>query len=260
MLQLFRLSFVYNLKAHISNLPNLIAGTLGMVMNNVIFLIGMWGMLFVGKPEHQSLLYYYLALNTLVMLAWGAINFFFGGWIDLGDLIVNGSFESKLATPRHPLFLVATHSLHPSALGDFLMGIIGIILLFALDLPGMAIRTLVASLIAFIALFSLYIFSGSLAFFFPRGNMISLLIREMTISLSCYPIGKIFPGGLGRLLLLMTPAASISLLPMEWIETSGLKECFYSLLAVLLTLFISLRVYSIGVKRYQTINYIGLQN
>lgn len=259
MIQLMLRSLKYNLSAHFSNLPNLLAGSLGMLLNNTIFLIGMWGMLFVGKPENQPLLFYYIAMNGLIMTSWGGINFFFGGWIDLGELIVSGQFESKLSTPRHPLVLVATHVLHPAALGDLIMGLVGIAILFIWGPPGMGVRTLLSCGFGTIALFSLYIFSGSLAFFVSRGNMLALLIREMVISLSSYPMGKIFPSGLGRITLLLTPVAAVSLLPLDWIEIAGWREFGYAILANLLTLLAAWIVYTIGVKRFQAINFIGVQ-
>jgi ABC-type uncharacterized transport system permease subunit len=260
LLSLMKRNIRYNISAHLSNYPNLIAGTLGMITNNTIFLLGMWGMLFAGKPENEHLLYYYIALNALVMIAWGGINFFCGGWMDLGDLIVSGQFESKLATPRHPLVLVSTHALHPSSMGDLLMGLFGVGVLFATGNEGMGIRTLLASTLATVGFFSLYVFSGSLAFFIPRGNVVALLVREMVISLSAYPMGKIYPSGIGRVLLLMTPAAAVTLLPMDWVESAGFVDLVFAVGAVLVLLVFSLSVYSAGVKRFQAINLIGAQN
>jgi ABC-type uncharacterized transport system permease subunit len=260
MIQLMYRSLKYNLSAHLANLPNLVAGALGMLINNTLFLTGLWGMLFAGKPENEPLLFYFVALNALVMTAWGGINFFFGGWIDLGELITNGQFESKLSTPRHPLVLVATHFLHPSALGDLFMGLFGIGVLCIWGPPGMGVKTLIACGFSTVALFSLYIFSGSLAFFLPRGNVVALLIREMVVSLSVYPMGKIFPSGLGRIILLLTPAAAVSLLPLEWIETPGWGELGIVTLAVTITLVVALWVYSKGVRRFQAINLVGPQS
>ena len=41
-------------------------------------------------------------------------------------------------------------------------------------------------------------FREALRFFVARGNAVALLVRETTLSLSCYPMGKVFSGGLGR--------------------------------------------------------------
>lgn len=260
MFRLIVLGLKYNLSAHVANLPNLIAATIGMLLNNIIFLIGIWGMLFAGKANNQPFQFYFLSLVAMIMTAWGGINFFFGGWIDLGEIIVNGHFESKLATPRHPLLLVAIHNLHPSALGDFLMGLFGIILLFVLGQTGMAIRTAIGSVISLIGLFALYIFSGSLAFFIPRGNVVATLIREVTISLSSYPVGKVFPSGLGRIILLLTPAAAVSVLPLQWIENFGPADFLYAILAVGVFLLLAIVIFQKGLVRYQSLNLIGAQS
>lgn len=259
MFHLLRMSIMYNLSAHASNLPNLIAGTLGMLSNNILFLTGIWGMLFAGKPQNDQFVIYFIVMNAIIMLAWGAINFFFGGWIDLADLIVNGSFESKLATPRHPLVLVATHNLHPSALGDLIMGLGGVILLFAWGETSIAFRTLIASCFAFIGLFATYIFAGSLAFYISRGNALSRFIREIVVSMSSYPMGKMFPNGTARILLLLSPAAAVSVVPLEWIEQSGWLNFGRAALWNGIAVAIAMLTYSYGVKRYQSTSLIGSQ-
>lgn len=250
----------YNMSAHISNVPNLVAATLGMVLNNSIFLLGMWGMLFAGKEQNQDLLHYYIALNVLMMLSYGVLCFFFGGWIEMGDLIVNGHFESKLATPRHPLLLVGTHALHPSALGDLLLGLAGIGLLVGMGEIGIAVRAFFASILAIFAYFSLFVLSGSLAFFLPRGNAMANLLNNLAIILCGYPVGKIFPSGIGRTLILLSPVAAISLMPMSWIENGTVIDFAQAAAAVFVLWLLALGVYRYGVKRYQALNLVGVQN
>lgn len=259
MFHLLKMAVKYNLSAHLANLPNLIAGTIGMLLNNILFLTGIWGMLFAGKSQNNYLILYFVALNVIIMTAWGAINFFFGGWIDLADLIVNGSFESKLATPRHPLLLVATHNLHPSALGDLLMGLGGVVLLFSWGESGIALKALAGSCFAFIGLFATYIFGGSLAFFVARGNSLSRFLREIIVSLASNPVGKMFPDGTARILLLATPAAAVSIIPLEWIEQSSWLNFGRVALWNGVALVIAMVTYNIGVKRYQSTNLIGAQ-
>lgn len=259
MLRFLAKALRYNLSAHISNVPNLLAATVGMLLNNAIFLLGLWGMLFAGKSQNQDLLHYYIALNVLIMTSYGLLCFFFGGWIEMGDLIVNGHFESKLATPRHPLLLVGTHTLHPSALGDLLMGLAGVGLLFGMGEAGIAVRTFFASILAVFAFYSLFVLSGSLAFFIPRGNAIAHLMNNLAIILCSYPVGKIFPSGIGRLLILMSPVAAISLMPMNWIEAGTFFDFAQAGAAIFVLWLVSMAVYRMGVKRYQALNLIGTQ-
>lgn len=250
----------YNMSAHISNVPNLLAATIGMLLNNVIFLLGLWGMLFAGKAQNQDLLHYYIALNVLIMTSYGVLCFFFGGWIEMGDLIVNGHFESKLATPRHPLLLVGTHALHPSALGDLILGLAGVGLLIGMGETGIAIRTFFASILAIFAFYSLFVLSGSLAFFIPRGNAIAHLVNNLAIILCSYPVGKIFPSGIGRMLVLLSPVAAISLMPMNWIEEGTFLDFAQAAAAIFVLWLVAMGVYRYGVKRYQALNLVGVQN
>jgi ABC-type uncharacterized transport system permease subunit len=257
--RLFQYFIRANLSAHFANLPNLISGALGMIINNCIFLAGMWGMLFAGKPENESFAIYYVALNALFMLAWGAINFLMGGFQELGELIVSGQFESKLSTPRHPLWLVGFHGLHPSALGDFLMGLFGIGLLFYWGRDGLALRILFGSGLTFFSLFGLFVITGSLAFYVPRGNQLAQLFREMTVSLSVYPLERVFSSGLGRWLLLATPAGFVTLLPMHWVESGSGVDLIVAAGGVVLFDGMALLFYTLGVKKFQTVSLIGTQ-
>jgi ABC-type uncharacterized transport system permease subunit len=259
MIRLLMRSIRYSLESHLANLPNLIAGAGGMLLNNVLFLTGMWGMLFAGKPGTEDLLYYYIALNGLIMVAFGGINFFCGGWMELAELIVSGEFESKLATPRHPLILVSTHRLHPASLGDLIMGVLAIGLLFFLGETGMAVRTTIATVFATLGLFAAFILGGSLAFFIPRGDMASMLVQNVVLSMSNYPLGKVFPTGLGRIAILLTPAAAVSFLPLDWIESAGWTEFAWAVFALALLLATAFGIYNLGVKRFQAINLIGTQ-
>ncbi len=51
-----------------------------MVINNVLFLYGMWLMLFDGKVQNKPLFPFYITMTVLAYIGWGTINFFLG-WI-----------------------------------------------------------------------------------------------------------------------------------------------------------------------------------
>jgi ABC-type uncharacterized transport system permease subunit len=254
MLKLLWYSIRCNLSAHLANRANLIAGALGMIVNNGLMLLGLWGMLFAGKEQNQGLLVYYIALQTLVFFSFGILNFFFGGWRELGDLITDGQFESKMATPRHPLYLVGIHSLHPSALGDILMGFLGLVSLIWLGQETLALRMVFGSVFATLSLFAVYVFAGSLSFYFARGNTLSFMVQEMVLSLSSHPVGKMFPSGQSRMILMILPVGAASILPLDWIETAGLLELGYMVLGTSLTLLFSLFFFKSGIKRFQALS------
>jgi ABC-type uncharacterized transport system permease subunit len=153
--------------------------------------------------------------------------------------------------------LVATHALQPSAIGDLVIGFAGIGYLAVTSPPGWTLRVIIACVLSILSLISVYVAAGSLAFFFGRGNELATLVRELVVSLSSYPMGKIFPSGLGRVLLLLTPAAAVSLLPMAWVEHAGMWHFAGAACAVLLLVCVALGAYTVGVRRFQALNRVG---
>ena len=129
-----------------------------MVINNTIVLYALWLMLFAGKSHNQEFFPYVLALLGLVNTSWGVINFCSGGLKNLAINIENGSFETYLGIPRHPLILTAISASNPIAFGDIIQGIINVIIAGFLTDYVMVIKmiiSLITVLIAFVAVFKL---------------------------------------------------------------------------------------------------------
>lgn len=166
--RLIRKALLYNWDAHISNLPNLIAGALGMIINNTILFAGLWAMIFAGKARNAELLPYFIALNAVVMVSWGGLNFWFGGLRLLGELITEGRLEPMLATPRNPILLASISRSQPISLGDVVMGLVVIAIMAFKFSFLVAVRSLLAAGISTLAFAALYIFCGALTFFIPE--------------------------------------------------------------------------------------------
>jgi ABC-type uncharacterized transport system permease subunit len=249
-------ALAYNLDAHRANPANLAAGALGMIVNNVIFFMGMWGMLFAGKPTNSAMLPYYVSLNAVVLVSWGALNFFFGGLRWLGELITEGTLEPLLATPRDPLLLAGLSRSSPIALGDLIMGLASFVAIgWALD-AGIAGRCVAAAVISMIGFAALFIAAGALSFYVPRGSELSQILIETTISMSVYPTGKMFTGA-GRIALLLTPAAATAVLPVEAVETASFRAFFVAAAAAGGFLWAAVRFFRTGLRHYRAVSVIG---
>ena len=72
-------------------------------------------------------------------------------------------------------------------------------------------------------------------------------------------MGQIFSAGWGRTLLLITPAAAVSFLPVEWIEGVGLDKFVYVCVGLAVALAVALWTYHAGVRRYQSVSYVSPQ-
>lgn len=260
-LKLMKMALCYNLDAHRSNPANLFAGAFGMLINNVLFLCGMWGMLFAGKASNAKLVPYYIALNSIIMASYGFVHFFFGGLRAIGDYITEGTLEPMLATPRDPILLAAISKSSTFALGDLIMGMMGIIAMAFHLHPDftllLSLRTFIAAVISAIAFSALAIAAGSISFFIPRGTQVGNLLYEITISLSSYPTGKMF-SGTGRIFLLLTPAAATAILPIEAVEKADFISFLLATVVALLFFAGSVVFFRTGIRRYRSVSSLSV--
>ncbi|MBX7232040.1 MAG: ABC transporter permease [Bdellovibrionales bacterium] len=255
-LRLIQLALKYHWDAHKSNPANLIAGVLGMVVNNIIVLWGLWAMLFDGKPDGQALTIYFLSLNAMITIAWGSICYFIGGVRSLGEYIEEGTLEPMLATPRNPLVLVGISQSITPALGDILQGLCNLVALFFLAPADMVFRCILFTFSSGVAFLGLFILTGSIPFFVRRGNALAQLLLECNLSLSFYPTGKIFTDK-GRFLLFLTPAAVTGVLPMQAIENGHWSTAFIAVVGAMCFFGFSILIFNLGLKKYQTSSYVS---
>ena len=246
----------YNWDQYRANPANLIAGSVGMVINNVIFLSGIWMMLFAGKTEHQSMQTYYFALNALIMVSWGFVTFFMGGLRDLAFFIEDGTLEPMMATPRPTLLLIAFSRNQLQSFGDLVMGSLILVVLAIHGEPAIALRAIGAISISCFAWVGFLTAVGSVGFFVSRGSSISEFLIMTTISLSSYPTGTMFTG-LGRILMLSLPVGAISILPVEAIMGAGWKSYAVSFAIAVVLAIAGYRIFTNGLKRYQAVSLIG---
>ncbi|MBC7430237.1 MAG: ABC-2 family transporter protein [Bacteriovorax sp.] len=256
MISLFFKAMKHNWSAQASNPVNLWAGLTTMIVNNILFLYGMWLMMFAGKPQNQVIFPYYLTLTVLAYIGWGTLNFFLGGLKELGEIIDDGKLEPMLGTPRHPLFLAAISRSSVTALGDLLQGLFTLGFLFWYTGFEWALRAAFASVIVTIAFTAIFIAAGTLAFFMTRGASVGIFIVESTLSFTMYPVTKILEGN-SRLILYLIPAALTATLPMEWIENANWADFFIMISITAICCVLSVCFFNFGVKNYRASNYIS---
>lgn len=254
-LRLLILALKYNFNAQKSNPMNLIAGTLGMIINNVIVIWGLWAMLFDGKPDGNQLTIYFLCLNSIITISWGSILFFLGGLRTLAQHVEEGTLEPMLSTPRHPIFLAAISESSTPALGDIIQGIINLGVVFYLAGFMMAIRCFFFVFVSAIGFMGLFILAGAIPFFLKRGNSFAQLFIECNLSFSFYPTGKIF-SDYGKILLYLIPAAFTGILPMNAVESGNWIQALVAIAGAASFFSISVFIFMKGLKNYQSSSYV----
>jgi ABC-type uncharacterized transport system permease subunit len=256
MFRLFFKAIRNNWSAQASNPVNLWSAVITMIVNNLLFLYGMWLMLFDGKEQNKELWPYYLTLTVMAYVGWGTVNFFVGGLKIMGETIDNGKLEPMMGTPRAPLLLVAISESSATALGDLMQGLITLGLLFWVSDAMWALRAAFCCVIVTIGFATIFIAAGTLTFFMTRGASLSTFLIESTLSFTMYPMPKIL-GGHARWILYMIPAALTATLPMSWVENADLAAFATMLAATTICFFLSVKFFNVGLKRYRAASYIG---
>jgi hypothetical protein len=149
--------------------------------------------------------------------------------------------------------------MNPVALGDILTGLLSLVFLFFMQGSGVFLPVFLTMLISMIGFSALFICSGSLAFFIPKGSYVGILIVEITLAMSGYPIAQIFSDRM-RMAIFLTPAAITTFLPMQAYENPSLSSFFLAFTGVILFFLFAVKVYHLGVKRYQSISLVGARS
>jgi len=255
---LIRKSLRFTWDAHKANPADLTMATLGMILNNVLNIWGLWMMLFAGKPNNEYLLHYFLAMQSFVPLAWGVVQFFAGGLYTLSEIIENGAFETMMATPRHPLLLTAISRSNPTGLGDILQGLITLLFLFCIAPADYALRVAAITSLSIVGMAAMFILSGSLAFFVGRGNEAAQLLNQVNLALSGYPMGMVLQDR-GRMILALFPAAAVAIFPLDFIHLASWTALAKSALSLIVLTGVSLGVFHLGIRSYRGNSFIGFK-
>lgn len=250
-----------NWEANRANPANLTLAAVGMVANNLLFLGGMWVMLFSGKQDNSQQAPYFFVLSAVVPIAWGLIQFFWGGLYVLPHLIEEGDLDPWLATPRSPLLLSAVSRSSPAAAGDVIQGFLVLIGLpwivpqVAWDFHLRAWLSLIPCTLGF---GGLMVLCAAFPFYLSRGSTLSYFFLETQIAFSSYPTGKLFQDKT-RLLIALLPAGATAVLPMDWVESGSAHHLALALGALIALWVFAISLFRMGLRRYRSGNRIALK-
>ncbi len=244
--------------AHWSTPAHFWAGVIGMFVNNFLALFGVWAMLFAGKPELAVQCDAYLVLNLLTMLTFGLLHVFLGGLTELDKQVVDGGLDSVLVSSRNPLLMMSITQSHLPSWGDVLMGGVGLVILgvrggfvFSFELLLMVI----CSFIGFACVFTLL---GCVPFWFSRPERLNPVLINVVLAFNTYPALLDYPNRF-RWFLVLGPVAVVGLIPTEFLSHPSLSVLALEVLGVVMVVSLTLVLFSLGLKRYQSTPMISLR-
>ena len=222
----------------------------GMMLNNAIYFV-FWLLFFGRFPNVRgwSLPDMFL-LFGVVAVAFGLADVLFGNVMRLADVIAGGRLDYYLSLPRPVLLHALASRSVVSGLGDALYGLLS----FALSRPqsvGEVARFAAAVLFAMAIFIAFLVLVHSLAFWVGHAGLLAGQVTNAIISFALYPL-ELFDGTAKLVLFTVLPAAFMGAVPARLVRQftwTGLGE-LAAAAAVLLAL--SLAVFTVGLRRYES--------
>jgi ABC-2 type transport system permease protein len=257
MIRLFYLTFKNQCSAHLAKPLEFFSSVIAVILNNSFYLYGIYLLAILSVGDDPIAIKEYLVSTGMVLTSWGLLNVFGGGLYELGSLIEKGELDTYLAKPRPPLFLIAISKSNLVSFGEIIQGVATILLIGWLYGPVFSISAFVCSLILTFSFAAVVILIGSFSFFSTRGSQLSYVLLQVILSLSLFPVGRALQGR-EKWILYVTPLLMTATLP-RLTAMQGTPYLFFSFfIATFLLYAFSLFFFQQGLKRYQSKNYIFL--
>ena len=254
-----------NIKKNIKNEKELkssfIISVVGMMLNNVSFLI-LWyyfgktvGELNGWKPMDIFGLYGFSCTS------FGIVASLFYGLFEIPNYISTGNFDKYLLTPKNILLKVSTSKISTSAFGDLLFGITCFII-FSVYSKISLIQLMLAVFLIIISSIVFYAFSlvcMSISFYLMDGYNVSQGLYGMFVSNSIYH-GGAYTGVLRIIFTIVMPSLLLGAIPVEIIKNISLKSIIMIVLLAICWLAISIMFFYKSLKKYESNNLYGFGN
>jgi ABC-2 type transport system permease protein len=203
--------------------------------------------------------------NTDIVILWaisacgfGIAMCVFGNAPKLAALIMNGGLDAYLGMPRNVLLHVCISATDPSAWGDVIFAVGAYALFLHPDLLHIGLFALLALQVALIFT-SFVVILGSMAFFVGNTEGMTQQVFGALITFSTYPM-SIFTGVVRLLLFTVVPAGFISFVPLQLLHrfTWSLLGAMGGFMALIVS--VAMVVFTVGLRKYESGNLLGMQN
>jgi len=248
----------YNILSAMEYKKSFLIQMIFMFVNNGFFLV-FWNVVFAknGGTLNDVVMNDIYLLWGIPTMSWGLTLFFFGGISKLNEYIITGKLDTFILQPKNMFLNIATSYSDFGAAGDFLYGVLMIIIasgsieqflhILLYVIPATVITICVQILIRVIA-----IWLGDVE------NIASVYLNSLFITFSIYP-EQIFSSVMKVLFYTVVPIAYVVYIPIRILENFDIKL----LLAIILfTIFLSIftmYVFKRAMKKYESGNSIALK-
>jgi ABC-2 type transport system permease protein len=222
---------------------------LGMSVNNG-FWLALWFLFFAGFREVGGWRLGDVArMLGVIYTLFGAATVFFGGYRDLGGVILRGEIDPLLTQPKPILPRLLARESIPSAWGDLLTGIAILIFSARLDLGTLSL-SLAAIAIGMTAWLSTAVTFASMAFWFSGGRSLSRDLMDFTLMVSTYP-ASIYSGWVKIVAFTVLPAGFVAMAPVGLVRNPSWQALGLAVGGAAAYAVLALTVFHLGLRRYR---------
>jgi len=253
--KLFKLHYEY-IKVALSTAMeykvNFITQVFAMILNNSVWLVFWW--IFFNKFQMLNgwTMEDVILLYSIVTISYGLGGFFFGNRLNISHLIVNGKLDFYLTLPKNILYHILISKSNFYDVGDVIFGVVLAIISLSLSQVPLFLVFSISSGIIFVA-FAILV--NSLAFYMGSAESTSKHLFFGTLALSSYPM-SIFKGAAKIIILTLIPAGFISGIPISLLKEFNLGWFLVTLGFASLILFLSIKVFHRGLRKYESGNLL----
>jgi len=239
-----------NLQASMEFRAAFITQVVFMMINNGVYFV-FWILYFDKFKEVRG-----WNLNDMLLLfgvtatAWGIGAFFFGNFITLAEVIVQGRLDYYLSLPRPVLLHVLASKSIGSGMGDLIYGVGSFMLSGFFTLDGF-MRYLVGSLVGVCIFIGFLVIVQSLSFWLGNTVALSQFALSAVLTFSLYP-SALFDATTKFILLTLVPAALIGTIPAEFVRNFTWQSLIELLSGAVIFLALSIFIFRLGLQRYES--------
>ena len=247
------LSIKYSIIRSMANKKSFLFSVVLMFISNASFLIQWIVILSVSDSPDLSMKQILLVWGFCAS-AFGLSNIFLGGVHFLPQYIIEGKLDAYIVQPKNILLAVASSHTSMSALGDFVYGLVVVLL------ASPSIKTFILFIIFSVlgaicyAAFTTIIYS--LIFFSINFRELTGVLARITMAFGSYP-DTIFSKGIRIFLYTLIPLGAMVYLPTKTIIDNNHGIIFAIIIyTILITTFAFIMFYQ-GLKKYTSSNLMG---
>lgn len=229
----------------------------GMMINNLSFVI-----IWIFFVQSVGVINGWTAADVIGLQGFTALAFsfvftFFGGLPKIAEYISSGAFDRFMLSPKNLILRIATSHFMVPAAGDFFFGVI-CLTIYAVLIQASILQVALLFLLALlgsILFFAVLLTFQSVAFFFTDGEPLARGLFEMFLTPALFH-GGAFQGGTRLFFTFLIPSLLLGALPVEIIRDLSFSKLLVVLVVTLVWLFISVRVFYLSVKKYESSNFM----